>query len=288
MNNELRTYRAFTLIELVVAIAILVMVIFFASMIFRVSISSYRAAAANAEMMQKLRAITDQLNADFKGFRKDGYLILHSDMLNRKEYVSSVAPVDLRADRVCYFSTGDSQSWKVPNVRSNITKVYFGHDYRSLNDAAFPVCNWSLARDVKLITPGFSDIDANSISYAEFKANVAGTENEARNLLASGIPIDIQANSDDVRGLMCRNIGEIKIEWTTGIKAPGDMVSWFGFLLPSGFPVEAPGPPYIATWTPLTPEQFWPEAIKFTFKIYDSKGILKQGRIFTHIVYFGD
>ena len=31
-----------------------------------------------------------------------------------------------------------------------------------------------------------------------------------------------------------------------------------------------------------------PSALKFTFKLYDSKGIIKNGKIFTHIVYLGD
>jgi prepilin-type N-terminal cleavage/methylation domain-containing protein len=289
MNNEQRTNKAFTLIELVVAIAILVIVISFAGVIFKVSINSHRTAMANAEIMQKLRAITDQLNIDFKGFRKDGYLVLYSDLLNRKEYGNSPTSADFRADRLFYFSTGDSQSWFATNVRSNISKVYFGHDYRSLYDAAFPVSKWSLARDVKLMTPGSPQlVDSNDVSFAAFRANVVGTENEAQNLLTYGIPIDVQANPDDVRGLMCQNVGEIKIEWTNGLKAPGDMMLWFGPLLPSGFPVEVPGPPYIATWTPMTAEQYWPKALKFTFTLYDSKGILKQGRTFTHIVYFGD
>ncbi|MBA7661929.1 hypothetical protein ES703_69949 [subsurface metagenome] len=49
--------RAFTLIELVVAVAILAMVLGFASVIFRVSIEAYRTAGANTEIMQKLRAV---------------------------------------------------------------------------------------------------------------------------------------------------------------------------------------------------------------------------------------
>lgn len=289
MDHKIGTNKAFTLIELVVAIAILVIVISFAGVIFKVSISSQRTAAANAEIMQKLRAITDQLNIDFKGFRKDGYLVLYSDLLNRKEYANSTTSADFRADRLFYFSTGDSQSWFATNVRSNIAKVYFGHDYRSLNVAALPVSEWSLARDIKLMTPGSPQlVDSNDVSFAAFKANVVGTENEAQNLLTYGIPIDVQANPDDVRGLMCQNVGEIKIEWTNGLKAPGDIMLWFGLLLPSGFPVEVPGPPYIATWNPMTAEQYWPKALKFTFTLYDSKGILKQGRTFTHIVYFGD
>ena len=60
MNYKLRTNKAFTLIELLVAIGILAVVMSFASVIFRVSIDAYRTAIANAEIMQKLRAITNQ------------------------------------------------------------------------------------------------------------------------------------------------------------------------------------------------------------------------------------
>lgn len=294
MNYKPRISRAFTLIELVVSIAILVMMISFAGVIFKVSIKSHRTAMANTEIMQKFRAITDQLNRDFKGFRKDGYLILHSDMLSRKEYVSSAAPADFSVDRVYYFSTGDFQSWFGSNIRSNITKVYFGHDKYSLDPILNRVVSkWTLARDVKLITPGLSIVDSNSLSYAGFKADVPVTETDAKILLISRIPIDIQADANDVRGLMCRNVGEIKIEWTDGTRASNDMILWYGLLVPSGYPVEEvgllpPDPPYRATWTPVTPEQYRPRALKFTFKLYDSRGILKEGRLFTHIVYFGD
>lgn len=294
MNYKLRTSRGFTLIELVVSIAILVMIISFAGVIFKVSINSHRTAMANTEIMQKLRAITDQLNRDFKGFRKDGYLILHSEMLSRKEYVSSAVPADFRVDRVYYFSTGDFQSWFGSNIRSNITKVYFGHDKYSLDPFSNRVVSkCSLVRDVKLITPGLSVVDSNSLSFAGFKEGVPITETDAKILLISGIPIDIQTDPNDVRGLMCRNVGEIKIEWTDGTRAGNDMILWYGLLVPSGYPVEEvgllpPDPPYRATWTPLTPEQYRPRALKFTFKLYDSKGILKEGKLFTHIVYFGD
>jgi len=32
---------------------------------------------------------------------------------------------------------------------------------------------------------------------------------------------------------------------------------------------------------------FYPEALKFTFRLYDSKGVIENGREFTHIVYLG-
>ena len=65
-----RFLTGFTLIEILVAIGILAIVMSFSSVIFKVGIGAHRTAIANAEIMQKLRAITDQLNADFKGLLK--------------------------------------------------------------------------------------------------------------------------------------------------------------------------------------------------------------------------
>ena len=97
MNNELQTKRAFTLIELVVAIAILAMMISFSSVIFKAGIGTYRTSVANTEIMQKLRAITDQLNADFKGLRKDAPMAI--------EFVRDSN--DVRYDKIAFFSNGD-------------------------------------------------------------------------------------------------------------------------------------------------------------------------------------
>ena len=47
-------------------------------------------------------------------------------------------------------------------------------------------------------------------------------------------------------------------------------------------------PKYRAFWTPFTPEEYWPKALKFTFTLYDSKAVIKGGRTFTHIVYLDD
>ncbi|GAG60921.1 unnamed protein product [marine sediment metagenome] len=249
--------KGFTLIELVVAVAILAMVIFFASTIFKVSIGAHRTAGANTEIMQKLRAITDQLNADFKGLRKDGYLLLHSEKLaGRREFYDS-DPNIFRADRLYYFSTGDFQSWFDPDVRSNIARVYFGHDSDSLGNNNIPVSNWNLARDIVLLTPGqFGIDDCSPVSYAECKADLVGVEADANDLLANSIPIGIETDPDDVRRLMCENVGEIVIEWTDGTMypPPANSLAWFGLSTPRtqahpGIPAD----PNYATIRNVTP-----------------------------------
>ncbi len=291
MNHKLRTDTGFTLIELIVAMGILAMVMGFASVIFRVSIDAYRTAMAHAEIMRKVRAITDQLNADFKGLQKDGYLVQHCELQSRKEYMEDIDPCDFRADRIYYFCTGDFQSWFNPDIRSNIAQVYFGHDSISLTTEL--VSRWNLSRDVTLITPDITSppIDCYPTSYAQLKADPNATLADANSILDLGVPIDIQSDSSHIRRLMSQNVGEIKIEWTDNTRFPDGSLAWFGLNNARGWPeVEDTTIPlnYKAFWTPLTPEEYWPEALKFTLTLYDSKGIIKEGRPFTHIVYLGN
>lgn len=158
--------KAFTLIELVVAVAILALIASFAGVVFSVSIGSHRTALANAEIMQNLRAITDQLNSDFRSLQTNGYLVLRSEVLIGPEFPSD-DPCDFRADRLYYFCTGDFQSWSDGNVRSNIARVYFGHDQESLTGAN-PIQSWcSLVRDIELLTAQSTSLaDCNNVSFS--------------------------------------------------------------------------------------------------------------------------
>ena len=270
MNYKLRTNKAFTLIELVVAVALLTMVISFSSVIFKVSINAYRTSSANAEIMQKLQVITDQLNRDFEGLRKDGYLILRSEIaVKRLEFKGSQNLADFRTDQLYYFTTGDFQSWFEPYRRSNIARIYFGHDSASLSNPLIPASKWRLIRDVRLITPRYSNADCNNISYAQLKADTTAAES----LLTTGIVMDVLADPNDIRSLMCQNVGEMKIVWTDGTidSATGELI-WWGLGWPIGGAIatainesDIADPPYYwASWTPYN-SIYWPKALKFTF-----------------------
>ena len=131
--------------ELVVAIALLVMVLFFSSLIFKVSIDSHRISSANAETMQKLRAITDQLNADFKGFIRDAPMAIR--------FVRDADGV--RYDSIAFLSNGDFQSIRqywytksggglaLKTVFGNVASIYYG---QANNDPNI------LARKQKILT----------------------------------------------------------------------------------------------------------------------------------------
>ena len=118
--------KAFTLIELTVSIALLVMMLSFALIIFRVSIDAYRVAGANTEIMQKMRTITEQLNRDFRGLRKDAPLLIWFQQDN-----TDVNEPD-RFDQIMFFADGDFQSTQLyfinPAVplRGNVARIFYG------------------------------------------------------------------------------------------------------------------------------------------------------------------
>ena len=365
--------KAFTLIELLVAIGILAMVLSFAGTIFKVSIESHRTAIANAEIMQKLRAITDQFNADFKGLRKDGEIFV--------VWVASQAgPSDpnydgdgyVRFDRIMFFADGDFQSyWTNPMVRGNLARVcYMLAKKPAPNPGVNPIRAQAqkpqermLARTQHIVTadtdpPALVDFlypnmltvsaqewyDWNSRLEYDKMISLEGwknipweidstepTEPNKPNMLsvvtdikvadctisevAWGATID-PAGPNSIHMLLCEGVGEFKVQgwydvqqrWVPEVDPDGnrDLTDTDFFLAdPSKVPgVLYPFPPNGAVilggmfagnfYTELLNEQRFNEipglgrALKFTFTLYDSKGIIKNGRTFTHIVYLGN
>ncbi|OHB55819.1 MAG: hypothetical protein A2173_10240 [Planctomycetes bacterium RBG_13_44_8b] len=271
--------RGFTITELLVAIGLLAAVLAVSSVIFNYSIDAQRTASATAEIMRTLRAVTDQLNINlgFQGLQKDGYLVLWSSS-------------DVN-DAIYFFSAGDFKSWCDPDgkVNSNIARVYFGPSGSCPND---------LALDFVLLTPGESIIysDCNDVNFAACQADITNFEDPC-NVLTIGRPstdIDIVTggNPNNARSLLAQNVGSMKIEWTSDSSfwtAPAGQIEWFGENNHSNRSFEDTTNPsyYIAVWTPFN-QADWPQALKFTFTLYDSKRILKTGRRFEHIVYIGD
>ncbi|MBL7106561.1 MAG: type II secretion system protein, partial [Phycisphaerae bacterium] len=243
--------KGFTIIELLVAVGVLGLLVAFSGYIFEVSIDSQRTAGANTEIMDKLRVICDQLNADFGEIRTDGYLVLQSRVSDRYEYKEDELnnePNLFHDDKLYYFSTGDYQSWFDEGVESNTARIYFGHDSSSIYDNTLRpyVSEWSLARDVLLLTPGIIVTgldDCIDLSFTKFKKDVLKNNlDDVWGMFEDNPPLRVRIDianpsyADDVRRLMCENVGEIKIEWTDGTayeEPPTGsniyMLAWFGF-----------------------------------------------------------
>ena len=358
--------KGFTLIELVVAVALLVMVLYAAGRIFKVSIEAHRTATANAEIMQKLRAITDQLNADFKNLRKDGEIFV---VWSREKPGDSEYDYDgdgyVRFDRIMFFADGDFQSYnrwpkddpdgKIGKiVRGNVARIsYMLANKASRNPGAPPVRAYSqrpekriLARTQHILTADAqldNSLDPNAltdltdpllnewhnmyeydkITLAEWKnvdrlskyvaLSVITDVNVGEVGRSGGAVIDPAKPDSSVHTLLCEGVGEFKVQgWYDELSRwVPEVDPYEDFVLPD--PEELPGvlypyPPYggvvlggefMPAQPHAYPRHFVDEpdfnkipglgrALKFTFTLYDSRGIFKNGRTFTHIVYTGN
>lgn len=386
MNNKQRTTnfesqatgherRGFTLVELVVAIGVMAMVVVFAGTVFKASIAAYRVATAQAEIMQKFRAITDQLNNDFRGLRKDAPLFIWFQL----------DPNDLnkRLDQIMFFADGDFQSTKIYGgnpIVGNVARIYYGQARvysPSMSGYIYPWDQWAndvnaavnydrirtkcertLARRQHILTAdttlsdqwpncvtctfGQSDpiitymlkndtYEYDCISLSQWQAITNDLTNGTANVNQiistcfdsvnrAHIKLD---DPNTLHNLMSEGVVSFSVQWsyyytdaTTGLTyvywwpsidpdgngniTDSDFASMvsnnvlsasaFGVCfnvavpsVPSWFtPIKAAGPYFTGT------SDFYPQAFKFTFTLYDSQGVFKDGQTFTHIVYLGD
>ena len=363
MNNKLRTNKAFTLIELLVAIGILAMVMSFASVIFRVSIDAYRAATANAEIMQKLRAITGQLNSDFKGLRKDGeiFVIWAASPVPAGGYEDNDLDGYERFDRIMFFADGDFHSYRVnPMVRGNVARVTYILAKRNGVPAQGQArAKRMLVRTQHILTadPALTVfLDPNNfteqqlyswnnryeydkMSLDEWKMIPWDRKRDMLSVICD-VRVDPSTVSENIKGsqvdtsdpqsihmLLCEGVGEFKIQgwndqrqrWVPEVDPDGDGTlldtdfipaqngtelhsesipgvlypyrSWYDTFIDPNSYVQINNISY--PWQRLNQAYFdaipgLGRALKFTFTLFDSKGIIKEGRTFTHIVYLGN
>jgi prepilin-type N-terminal cleavage/methylation domain-containing protein len=357
MNYEQRTNKGFTLIELLVSIGILAIVLSFAGVIFRVCIDSQRTAVANAEIMQKLRAITEQLDADFKGLRKDGEIFIIW-MARAKPGADPDDPnAYVRFDRIMFYADGDFQSYRVnPMVRGNVARISYMLANRppdNPNDDPNRAVQQKprkrmLARNQHILTadPGVNRF-LDPVNYTEQQLYQWNNQYEYEKIfmhewevipwankadllsVVCDVAIAQSSVSEQVRGseidpanpntiqmLLCEGVGEFKVQgwsdaqrrWIPEVDPDGD-----GFLTDTDFipasggiglhSQEVPGVlyPYPPNGIVQINNINYPRdqvdeehfnmipglgrALKFTFTLFDSKGIIKEGRTFTHIVY---
>jgi prepilin-type N-terminal cleavage/methylation domain-containing protein len=343
--------KAFTLIELVVAIALLGIVFLFAGTIFRVSIDAYRTAGANAEIMQKLRAITDQLNTDFKGIRTDAPLLFW--------FYEDTNDPNQRYDQIMFFADGDFQSTQLydkttgkPDSKSgdklvigNVARIHYSQarildpNNNTKDPPALPEKGRLLAIRQHILTadPNFDKWP--NANMSDFNSSGAGGmlnewyEHDSLSL-AQWKTIDWNSHGNTIVGtcfgsrplidmrdpntfhkLMCEGVGSFTIQWAYWDSAdkrfywfPSDDPDGDGSNADSHFspcPVcnkffgvyfNIPGSISTSGWVDGLADgnnyNIYPAAVKFTFRLYDSKGIIKEGgragRTFTHIVYLGE
>ena len=257
-NKKRIINNGFTLIELVVAIGLLVMVISFSSVIFTASIDGYRIATANAEIMQKLRAITDQLSSDLKGLAP---ITTPLTLVTQKSG-------SLRSDKLAFLATGDfqtTQQYDGDTICGNAASIFYSLAYESATQE--PKDKILLRRQMILTA------DANS-NDSDFDV-----PSECYNFSLS----QWDANTPDVN------------DWFSGsqpgmdINDPNDLVMYMAKGVDDFTVQYANWNDGKLDWLPKNADDletdFTTNAFKFMFTLYDSKGIIKNGKRFTHIVH---
>lgn len=280
--------KAFTLIELVVAVALLAMVFAFAGTIFRVSIDSYRISAANAEIMQKMRVITEQLNNDFEGMipGSGGRINFASD----RSYNVYGEEIDVRSDGIIFFAAGDFQSTGQYDYKGS-PKTVFGNtacifyaipDVNSYTseEKLDPRKKILMRRQTIIVDDPNGDWDpilnlddfgeyCNTTSLAQILADPSF---DFEDLMDREFNLD-DPNAMDLVNYMAKGVDDFTIQYV-GDEYPSENMEFNQWR-----------PPKDSNDLSGWPEELYPVALKFTFTLYDSKGIIKEGREFTHIVY---
>jgi len=349
MNNEIRNPKyerqGFTLVEMVVALGLLVIVILFAGVIFKASIGSYRVAMAQAEIMRKLRTITEQLDSDFKGLRKDAPLFIWFQL----------DPNDLnrRLDQIMFFADGDFQSTQIYNgkpIVGNLARINYSQAqsidprYKMLNapvnlrsydrllarrqhisTADMALDAWPDPNNFatfNLVNNDFYEHDRISLSQWQAlltqPAIVTQTIDACLGANGGSRPTVDLANPNTLHMLMIEGVGSFSVQWSYMFTNAGQtFIYWWPSDDPDGNPatpfdsdfsrmptapfgfyfnVAAPSPSF-TNWfsyggalylAGAVVEPIWPKALKFTFTLYDSRGVFKEGQTFTHIVYLGE
>jgi len=161
--------KAFTIIELLVAISVIVIVLAGSGYVFKTAIKAERTARATAEIARKLRAITDQLNADFRGIRYEGEMAFAWVPSEIKEDVPDDGTDELvvtgyeRFDQMMFFTDNNVNMHASyndnPTVRGNIARVHYTLAYNKEGESPYQQDKSKrvLARVQHIYTPPAND-----------------------------------------------------------------------------------------------------------------------------------
>jgi prepilin-type N-terminal cleavage/methylation domain-containing protein len=111
--------KAFTIIELLVAMALLVAMLAISGMVFKMAVDAHRRADATGQVTRKLRAIVNQLDADFRGLNEQGEVTMVWVPVPMDAQGKAMPPATPfanvhhygRFDRVVFFANGNFQSY---------------------------------------------------------------------------------------------------------------------------------------------------------------------------------
>jgi len=139
--TKTRINNAFTIVELLVAMSLLVILLGLSGMVFNTTVAAHRAAGASIDVSRNLRAITEQLNADFDSLQKDAPLTIWFEQQWYDTDGDTIQDIDelVRFDQVQFFADDVFQTTKLYDmdgdimtppdsiIYGNMARVYYGH-----------------------------------------------------------------------------------------------------------------------------------------------------------------
>ena len=317
----MRKRRAFTLVELVSAVAALAVMIALGGVVFQHAVEGYRKTKANAEILQKYITITQQLRDDFSGLVVD----MPVKMSWFDNETTTVNPdtdeprllEETRADSIVFFATGDFQTTQIQDsskvIRSNVAMIQYciatkgsGQNEGPEN----PLRKALLRRQMVLTSSEDFESDANVPDASSLEDVTKDDELEYEAIYGSlaGLRADMTETADDVNSLddrlafepnsypgqmsnlLAQGVYDFKIKIIGSDSWAGSDYQW----LDKDSPYSGSGGINFPQIAFPGGTEARPTAIKFTFRVCDSKGVveeydyveeeLKPGRLFTYII----
>jgi type II secretory pathway pseudopilin PulG len=169
MSVMLKTKQnAFTIIELLVAMGLLVMMLSLSGLIFNTTVKTHRAASATVDISRHLTAVTSQITSDLSGLQKNAPLFIwfdHRANNSRFDAIHFFANGDFQTTkqyRVRWDSDGDgvlenTDNFRDETIRGTVARIYYGHansvDFLNSSPASADFATFQvLARKAHLLT----------------------------------------------------------------------------------------------------------------------------------------
>lgn len=170
---------AFTLVEILVAVAVLLVILLAVARIFSSASAVASQGQANADTLQEVAAFERQLRADIEAMAADGFLAIVSHRV-RNDYhdasgIDSTLWLDpnrpgdawLRSDQLVFFANRKQtthnyylQSTVNRQASSNIARLYYGHAFQLINAA--PGTDLAVTAPQTFFPPWYVDSGANT------------------------------------------------------------------------------------------------------------------------------
>ena len=136
--------RAFTLVELLVAVAIVGLLTVGIAQVFSLTGKTVSGGRRLSTLNTLASVIERQLRSDVAAITRDGFLLVRHELVRDpiaptrgvQLWAADEKPRDRRADELVFFAKGEFQTAREPlslsrNPRSNVARIYYGHGVRS-------------------------------------------------------------------------------------------------------------------------------------------------------------